>query len=212
MKSCGESFFSGTYMRWSWMSGTMPRFWIDAVARRQVLRDRQLELGVVVVVVEHLHRALAERARADDRGAIEVLERAGDDLRGRGRAAVDEHGERRRRVAEAALGTPRLAVAPRDGGDDGAAVDEHVGELHGLLEQAARVAAQVEDPRRRALAAHLLHRVGDIARDALGELLDLDVADAVIEQLVLDLRDVDDVAHEVEAQQVRRRPCARPTA
>src|SRR3569623_430463 len=28
MKSCGESFFSGTYMRWSWMSGTMPRFWM----------------------------------------------------------------------------------------------------------------------------------------------------------------------------------------
>ena len=38
-----------------------------------------------------LHRALAERARADDGRALVVLQRAGDDLGGRGRSAVDEH-------------------------------------------------------------------------------------------------------------------------
>src|SRR5204863_524081 len=44
-----------------------------AIAGREVLGDRQLELALVVVVVELLDGALAERARADDDGAVEVL-------------------------------------------------------------------------------------------------------------------------------------------
>ena len=72
----------------------MPTDWIEIVARRQVLRDGELERRLVLEVVEHLHRALAEGLLPDDDGAVVVLERAGDDLRGRGAAAVDQHHHR----------------------------------------------------------------------------------------------------------------------
>ena len=47
--------------------------------------------------VDLLEHALAERARADDLGAVAVLQRAGDDLRRRRRVAVDQHDDRDRR-------------------------------------------------------------------------------------------------------------------
>ena len=75
------------------------------VARREVLRRRELEAELVVVglvaegdgrrdVEQHLHGALAERALADDDAAVEVLHGARDDLGRARRVLVDEDGER----------------------------------------------------------------------------------------------------------------------
>ena len=162
-KSCGESFFSGTYIRWSWMSGTMPRFWIERSPGVRYCAIVSLSLRVVVVVVELLDRALAERARADDRRAVEVLERAGDDLRRRRRAAVDEHGERRRGVAEAALGAARLAVAARHRRDDRAA-SRRTGRRAAPPPRAGRPGCRAGRGSTTVapLRAHLAHRVGDV--------------------------------------------------
>ena len=95
---------------------------------------------------DELHAALAERRLADDDGAVVVLERAGDDLARARARAVDEHRERVVRLG--ALAVRDLLFAPlarvADGGDDGPVVDELVGDLGRLIEQAARVAAQVE--------------------------------------------------------------------
>jgi hypothetical protein len=130
-----------------------------AIAGRQVLRDRQLELGVVLVVVELLDGALAERARADDDARSRFLSAPATISDADAEPPLTSTASERRRVAEAALGAARLAVAARHGRDDGARVDEQVDELHRFLEQAARVVAEVEDPRRRALRRHLAHRV-----------------------------------------------------
>src|SRR5258708_6404220 len=61
--------------------------WSDAdrldrlIARRQVLRDGQLERGAIVVVIENLNGAFAEGAYTDNHRAIEILEGASDNLR-----------------------------------------------------------------------------------------------------------------------------------
>src|SRR5690606_14791204 len=47
-----------------------------------------------VQVDQVLHRALAEGGLADDQGAAVVLHRAGEDLRSRGRGAVDQYRQR----------------------------------------------------------------------------------------------------------------------
>ena len=94
---------------------------------------------------EVLHRALAEGALAEDHAAVIVLDGAGEDLRGRGAEAVDQHGER------AVVGGARLRVVEHfeaAGGvlqlHDRAVVDEQAGERGGLGQVAAAVVAQVE--------------------------------------------------------------------
>ena len=65
-----------------------------AAAGREVLADGDVERAAVGQAPDLLEDALAERARADHLGALAVLQRAGDDLRGRRRLAVDEHDDR----------------------------------------------------------------------------------------------------------------------
>ena len=71
------------------MSGTMPTPWIETSpgVRYCAMVSLSAEPSLVVAV-EQLHRALAERRLADDQRAVVVLERAGDDLAGAGAAAV----------------------------------------------------------------------------------------------------------------------------
>ncbi len=123
------------------------------VARGEVLGDGELERALVVGVpggraelVEHLHRALAEGLLADDDRPVQVLQRAGDDLRGRGAPGVHQHRQRILVVSVVGVGALLLALplAQRDGGDDGALAEEEVRDLDGLLEEPAGVAAQVE--------------------------------------------------------------------
>ena len=80
---------------------------LDRAARRRVIARRgQAQRAVLAERHDGLHGALAERARADQRRALVILQRAGDDLRGRGRAAVDQH-DQRLAVGEVAAG-PRV--------------------------------------------------------------------------------------------------------
>jgi hypothetical protein len=62
-----------------------------APARRIPAGRGQLERHAVAEGEERLDQALAERGRPDDHGAVVVLQRTGDDLRGTRGAVVDEH-------------------------------------------------------------------------------------------------------------------------
>ena len=93
----------------------------------------------------------------DEHRALAVLQGAGDDLRRRGRVAVDEHDERRRRGDHGVAGRAQRALghaAPARRHDRPVA-QERAGDELRLADQAAAVAAQVEDagPRRRAWTA-----------------------------------------------------------
>ena len=66
-----------------------------AALGREVLAGGDVERAAVGELDHLLEDALAERPRADELRAPAVLQRAGDDLRRRGGAAVDEHDERR---------------------------------------------------------------------------------------------------------------------
>ena len=69
-------------------------------------------------------------------------------------------------------------------GDDLAAVEEIVGDVHGLVEQAARIGAQVEHIADGVTAARLVdrqergpHLIADIAREGV----DVEIADAILD-------------------------------
>ncbi len=129
------------------------------VAGGEVLGDGQLEGGRILIglvrvvhVVEHLHRALAEGLPADHQRPVVVLEGAGHDLAGRGGVRV--HDEHQRNVDDVAgLGVGLLHLVDGDRGVVGVADrlldhalgEEQVGDLDGLVEEAPRVVAQVED-------------------------------------------------------------------
>ena len=68
-----------------------------AALRRAVLGDRELERRAVRERLDRLQRALAERARTDDRAAHVIADGGRDDLGGARRAAIDQHRERHRR-------------------------------------------------------------------------------------------------------------------
>ena len=78
-----------------------------ASARRVPLAGRDLELVAALERIHRLHESLAERRRSDDERAVVVLQRAGDDLRGRRRAAVEQHDERN---VEREMAAGRLAA------------------------------------------------------------------------------------------------------
>src|SRR5690606_21856186 len=71
-------------------------------AGQEELGDGELDLAEARLLVgrpavevdEVLHRALAEGLLADDQAAAVILDRAGEDFRGRRRAAVDEYRQR----------------------------------------------------------------------------------------------------------------------
>src|SRR5690606_23334049 len=118
-----------------------------APGRRVVARGRESHGTVILHRDDRLHRSLAEALGADDDRPPVVLQGAGDDLRGRGGTAVDQHDDRlaagkiaRRRVV--AVGIARIAAPGRD---DLARIEEGVRHLDGLIEEASRVVAQVED-------------------------------------------------------------------
>ena len=92
-------------------------------------------------------RAGAERLDPDDLGPAGVLDRARHDLGRAGRAAVDEHDERQvggdaaRRRPDGVVSLPSAARSMKTV----AALEELAGDRVGLVDVAARVAAQVED-------------------------------------------------------------------
>lgn len=94
-----------------------------------------------------LHEALAVGARAYDYGSVDILERAGHNLRGACRAAVDKHGQRYLIIDGLdgrAIGALALLQAAAGGEHIGAFRHEEPHNLHGALHQSAAVAGEVE--------------------------------------------------------------------
>src|SRR5579883_2450539 len=118
-------------------------------AREVIGRDRERERAAEGLEgYDALDGALAERALADEEGEPVLAERPGEDL-ARARALVVH--EDRDRVALALGTTRRLEGLAHDGhsrphGDDLLLRrDERVGDLDRLLEETARVVAEVDD-------------------------------------------------------------------
>src|SRR6266487_1876964 len=131
-----------------------------------------------------LHRALAERACADDGRAPVILERTRHDFGGRGRAAIDQHNDRLvlDEVARARIEPLRFLGGAAARRHDLALLQERVGDRDRLIEQSARIVAQVDNEALE-LVAGLGGEVGDRFLEALGGLLvelgDADKADVV---------------------------------
>ena len=157
------------------------------------LPGRELERVAAVEVVDALDETLAEARLPDDERAVVILKRAGDDLGRRRGALVGQHDHRNRRSDRRRLGGVILlrTLASLHRGDLLPLLQEHVGDLEALRENAARIAAQVDDDSARALRLELLDGGGDVLRGVLIELLQRDVADLVAErERVRNRRDV----------------------
>ncbi len=150
-----------------------------AAVGRVVERRGQLQPFTVAQRHHLLHRALAEALGTHDHAAALVLQRAGDDFRRGGAAAVDQHHERH-------VGSDRLAAGGEAhlgvgqapfGVDHQAALQEGVGHGDGGLQHAARVVAQIEHQAlQRAVALHAANGVVDLLAAAALELADPQVA------------------------------------
>ena len=144
-----------------------------AAVGAEELGDGQLDLAVArslaggrpaVQVEQVLHRALAEGGLADHQAAPVVLHRPGKDLRGRGRAAVDQHRQRtvpghaRRAIAVHLHAPTRFALLHHR-----ALVDEQAAQLHRLVQRAAAVVAQVHHHPVHALGLELAQQARHVA-------------------------------------------------
>ncbi len=136
------------------------------------------QAGVVAEVVDGLNEALAEGGFAHDQGAIVILQRAGDNLSGRSRVAIDQHHDGEVFAVVAMRGHVVLvrigAAALRN---DGLPLGQQVvANVHRLAQQASGIAAQVKDQALERPKA--LDGVFHFLAGGLLELGEVDVADA----------------------------------
>ena len=119
---------------------------VGTVAGRIELGRGQLEAGRGRPEREDaLDRALAVGARAEDGGTLVILEGAGQDLAGAGAVVIDQHIQRHPPPSPAVGGEDlRLSLGTPAGRDDQARVDEPLGDLDRDVQQAARIASQVD--------------------------------------------------------------------
>ena len=123
--------------------------------------------------------------RPDDHCAIVILQRAGDDLRRARAAAVHEHDERELRprlgqpIDEVAIAVLRAAAHAHD---LLSRIEKEIRDADALVEQTARIAAQIEHQRPHAARAQRIDgaRGAPIAEFSL-KIGERDVADAVPE-------------------------------
>ena len=134
--------------------------------------------GAVAQVEDELHRAFAKGFAANERGSLAIAECAGDDLRGAGRAAVDEDNQRLV-GGQCFVGgvVDDLALFLALQVEHRAAVEEVVGHVHGRVAQAAAVLAQVEYQARRPLRQQVLQRRANFVAALAAEARQGDVAD-----------------------------------
>ena len=116
---------------------------------------------------QRLHRALAVGMRiADDDGASVVLQGAGDDLGGGGADAVDQHDHGLRERDGGIVVVEGDRAARLADLDDRTGFEEEAGEVDGLGEGSAAVAAQVEDEALDVLGVEFGDEAGDVERGA----------------------------------------------
>jgi len=147
-----------------------------------------------------LDRRAARRLRPDPRGPRPVLQGARDDLRPRGRAVLDEDGEReierRRRGAggESHVLAPNPALGVRH---QLVREKEQIAHLDGGGEQSAGIAPEIEDEGARALGTEGVDGGADLTRGRLAQRRDPDVADSP-QRLALDTKRGDRPARDDE--------------
>ncbi len=178
--------------------------------RRVVARGGELERGVGAERQKRLHAALAEAALAHDHGTPMILQRARDDLAGRGRTGIDQHDHRhvlgdlaaidRFGVVDVSLARGTAALR-----DDAAFLEEEVAQRHRFVERAAGVGAQVEHQAVEAPGRLLGQRFPggeDIGPDVARELVDHDHADVARLELVGDRLEFDQPARDRDVERL----------
>ena len=113
-----------------------------------------------------------------------VLDRASDDLRRRGRAAVDQHDDRPGEVEAVAGGAvvlERVGRSPLGGEDLLAGLQQHRRGRHRGVHDAAGVVAQVEQEPRGALALEPLQSPDDLVASGADEIGDPDVGGVLVD-------------------------------
>ena len=154
---------------------------LDQAAARRVIPGRgQRQAGVLAQAGNGLHQALSEALLADHQSAVMILDRAGNDFRGRSRPAIDDHHQGHGDAAIAAhrVIAPLLRRAPVMRHDQLVLVQEHVGNRHGFVQQAAGISAQVENQPVELGRIQLLERRGKFGIGGFIEPGKLDVPDA----------------------------------
>ncbi len=144
-----------------------------AAGHAEELGDGQLDLAEAralvgrpaVQVDQVLYRALAEAGFSDHHATAVVLHRAGENLRGRGRTAIDQHRQR------AVPGNPGLAVGIDSDPAAGLAhlhhralVDEQAGQFDRLVQRTTAVVAQVQHHAVHALRLEAFQQAADVTR------------------------------------------------
>ncbi len=132
-----------------------------------------------------LHRAFAEGPGAHHDCPVMILQGTGHDLRGRGRAAIDQDHHRPAvgQIATSGIEALNAVGPPTAGRHDLTAIEEGIGGGDRLLEQAAWIVAQIEHQALHALAELALQRVDGAAQLGLGLLIergDPDIADIAL--------------------------------
>ena len=159
---------------------------LNRATRRGVIARRgQPQRRLLAGLDDGLDRALAEALFAHHQRAAVVLQRAGDDFRGRCGAGIDQHDHRQavRHVARPRIITLDVILVAAALGDDFAAFEEGIADVDRLVEQTPGVRAQIDDIAQWPPAGRLVDRqqgrlglVRDIAREAV----DVDDPDAVL--------------------------------
>lgn len=139
------------------------------------------EAGVLGDLEDGLDEAFAEGGFADDESTVVILECPGDDLSGGGGVAIDEDNDGVLAGVGAAGGAVDLvgegASTLRD--DDLAFLEELVGHIDGFVEEAAGVAAEVDNEALDvAGCGEFIECLSDFAAGGLDEAGYVDVADA----------------------------------
>jgi hypothetical protein len=169
----------------------------EAAAGRVVTRSGEGETGVLRERSDGLDQALAEGGFADDQAAIVILHGAGNDFGSGGGIVVDDDDQRHGHALITAHGIERAVggVAAVIGNDELALLEEHIADGDGFVEQAAGVAAEVEDQAVEIGGAELFEGFGDFPVGGLVELRETDIADAGLEHE----GDIDGVARDFVA-------------
>ena len=175
-------------------------------AGREPPRRRELERRFGRKLPQRLHQTLAEGRRSDDQRAVVILQRACDDFSGTRGAPVrqDDHRQVRPRlrlrvaICAGRIGRPAAGLYHLL-----ARVEKQVADRHPLIEQSARIAAQVQHERLHPLLGERAHGIRQLLRRGLTDGCEQDVADLVVQHhRDLDRTDVDRRARQLEGDRL----------
>ena len=169
-----------------------------------VFGGRDLHLSAVGQVAGGLHQSLAIGTGTDNHRPVQVLQRSGQDFRGRGRRAVHQYGQRDVQVdglAQGLVGEIGLRDFSPRGNQRLAARQEVVGNVHRLVQQTAAVVAQVDDERGDALLLQVEEGLLELACRLAGEGAEVDVAHVVLQLRIIRYDgQLDGTAHQFEVE------------